>query len=664
MVPPATSATASPTASAGESLSQDERADRARQLFENHSGQVLRFLRRRDPDLAEDALSETFAVAVRRAADIPSGHELPWLYVVAEHVLRNLQRSRRRAARIPEALQPFTRHTSEAPGVPYVGQALGELPDRERILLTMTAFEGLSANEAADLMGIPYGSARNALSSGRKRLAVVLASAAAVVLIVGVVVAVAGMIRSHQRQPLQTLASSLSQARVVHDVAVVRRGSAAQPAGAEEPARYERWSDRAGERTRVRLPGGTEVLAADGQTLRSAAGPATASTSPARRAAIRDDLGVLDAASPTAIAALLADPAAQRTATEGPPIGGRDTTTLRGRIVDASGAERAVRVYVADDEPTVLRVRVRPTGQDAGPVATVDFLAWSAIPRGGSAAAPSTPQDPPPRTPAPASAAGGRTAAPDATSRPASGLAAVQRRTSVSPASETRQVPAREPRPASDQRAAPIVHVRSTVQRCWSGGGNDGCLNLGDREVWVELGGLQRSRTQTRRPIGGPVRIESWSTPQERRSYSVSKDGARTYGTIERFATRQTQAPLPEEWFGSWQATLAPAVAELQGRPEALSPLPLGPDVEGRSTRVRRIAMPSRQSAALTAEIIVDGSTGDPLTVTVSSEQTGAAGPLRQSTTLTVASWEQLSPGAHAALLTAQIPKGARLSIE
>ncbi len=45
---------------------------------------MLRFLRARAPQHAEDLLSEVFAVAVRRADAIPAGAERAWLFGVAK----------------------------------------------------------------------------------------------------------------------------------------------------------------------------------------------------------------------------------------------------------------------------------------------------------------------------------------------------------------------------------------------------------------------------------------------------------------------------------------------------------------------------------------------------------------------------------------------------
>lgn len=660
---------------------------------------MLRFLRRRDPDLAEDALSETFAVAVRRAADIPEGRELPWLYVVAEHVLRNLQRSRRRAARIPEALHPFT-NTATGPIEPAsIGDALADLPDRERILLTMTALEGLSAQEAADRMGIPYGSARNSLSSGRKRLAVVLAAAAVAVLVVGIVGEIVDRTR---RQPLEVLASSLSTARIVHDVAVVSHddvatasagsGSGSPSAGAapDASARYERWSDGSGDRTRVRLPGGTEVVAQRGETLRAAARQQVPGVeTPTRRRAVREDLTALDATSPTAIAALLADPLAQRTAADGPTIDGHDTTTVTGRIADAAGVEHDVRVFVADDEPTVLRVRVRSldsagVAAGAAQAATVDFTAWKATPRQGPA--PSTPILPDATRPGASSAPSGAEAT---ASAPAPGRDEAEAPKTVDAAGPASIASARElvaPKPATGTprtpgtsrgtpraalASAPIVHVRQLVKSCSTNAlGDTYCTDYGDRELWLEQAGKRRSRVRNVRATG-QVR-EEWVTETARSYMTVSPDGTRVRATRERLGAGRPvkRANYQQEWRGAWISQLARRLAELQSAPNWLGGLPAGPDVGGHATRLFTTTQPVTypgglgQPQAFTVEAALDAATGTPRRVTYRRVYpASAAGTAIPSDviTLEITAWEQVPAGEYARLVERKFPKGARV---
>jgi RNA polymerase sigma-70 factor (ECF subfamily) len=72
---------------------------RFRRIYEAHYGAVSAYARRRCPDgdVAQDAVSETFLVAWRRLADVPTGSDtLPWLYGVARRVIANQRRGNQR----------------------------------------------------------------------------------------------------------------------------------------------------------------------------------------------------------------------------------------------------------------------------------------------------------------------------------------------------------------------------------------------------------------------------------------------------------------------------------------------------------------------------------------------------------------------------------------
>ncbi|MEN0015399.1 MAG: sigma-70 family RNA polymerase sigma factor, partial [Solirubrobacteraceae bacterium] len=352
--------------------------DRVRALYEAHADAILRRARRRAPQLAEDVVSETFAVAVRRADEIPEGRELPWLYVVADFTLQNMMRGQRRAGRLTDALAPLVPLAADPVEPPAVGEALRELPDRERALLTMTAFEGLSAGEAADRLGISYGTARNALVTGRRRLAVSLAAlAAAVVLAVVLTRGLPG--RSQGGAAPAVLKASISRAGAIHQVALVRRGTGGT---ADAAARYDRWSDPSGSHQRVVLPGGRQLTASGGETLEAAAD--RVDRGPGRRPitrAVREDLAALDVSSPASITELLAQPSASATKRRGPHLAGHATTVVHGEITTIAGVHHEVEAVIADGTPDVLRVRAQrlSAGRPVGAPSTVDFVQWTPV---------------------------------------------------------------------------------------------------------------------------------------------------------------------------------------------------------------------------------------------------------------------------------------------
>jgi DNA-directed RNA polymerase specialized sigma24 family protein len=55
-----------------------------------------------------------------------------------------------------------------------LAEVLGELPEEERIILTMHLLRGLSAPEIANLIGVPERAVQSLISSGKSRLSALL----------------------------------------------------------------------------------------------------------------------------------------------------------------------------------------------------------------------------------------------------------------------------------------------------------------------------------------------------------------------------------------------------------------------------------------------------------------------------------------------------------
>jgi len=131
----------------------DERFD---QLWQDCSPAVLRYARRRvAPGDVDDVVAETFVVAWRRLDEAPE-FPLPWLLGVARHVCANVRRggARREALHTRLAQQPVDDgrpgpDAVEDPAASAAGRALARLGERDRELLTLLAWDGLSTAEAA-----------------------------------------------------------------------------------------------------------------------------------------------------------------------------------------------------------------------------------------------------------------------------------------------------------------------------------------------------------------------------------------------------------------------------------------------------------------------------------------------------------------------------------
>ncbi|NCD17653.1 MAG: sigma-70 family RNA polymerase sigma factor [Actinobacteria bacterium] len=142
------------------------------ELFRAHAGAVRRYFLRRAPVDAEDLAAETLALAWRRRDDVPDGAELPWLYRSAGYLLANHRR--KRAALLVEEL-PETPDLTDPADLAVtddtVRRALAAISDRDREVLLLHAWEGLTGEGLAEALGISRSGADAALSRARSRLA-------------------------------------------------------------------------------------------------------------------------------------------------------------------------------------------------------------------------------------------------------------------------------------------------------------------------------------------------------------------------------------------------------------------------------------------------------------------------------------------------------------
>jgi RNA polymerase sigma-70 factor (ECF subfamily) len=157
-------------------VSIDEQA-RFEAQFRRFAGHVHAYaLRRCSVETAKDVTAETFLIAWRRRAQAPS-EPLPWLYGIARGVLANERRaSNRRGAllgRIAGERQPSATGVEDHD----VLAAVARLSARDRELLLLTAWEGLSVGEAAQALGCSASTLAVRLHRARHRLARALAEA-------------------------------------------------------------------------------------------------------------------------------------------------------------------------------------------------------------------------------------------------------------------------------------------------------------------------------------------------------------------------------------------------------------------------------------------------------------------------------------------------------
>lgn len=153
---------------------------RFRTLYDDVHVDLLRFVRRRThPAHAEDVVSEVMLVAWRQLDDVPRdlSSARAWLFGVARHTLLNAGRRERKQESLPilvlEAAPVVTDGDQSADFVAMridLAKAWRALNPIHEEALGLFVFDGLSAPEAAMVLGISPTAFRLRLSRARKTL--------------------------------------------------------------------------------------------------------------------------------------------------------------------------------------------------------------------------------------------------------------------------------------------------------------------------------------------------------------------------------------------------------------------------------------------------------------------------------------------------------------
>lgn len=162
-----------------------DRHERFTALFDAYGADVHRYLRRRVSRAADvdDLMSEVFIIAWRRFAEIPREAELPWLYRTSWNVLANHSR---KVVALPIGDASDVDRVAATGGDPAdrvlddaeLAAAWRELSDRDREVLRLAAWEGLTGDALGKALGVSTTAAASALSRARDRFEEFLADSA------------------------------------------------------------------------------------------------------------------------------------------------------------------------------------------------------------------------------------------------------------------------------------------------------------------------------------------------------------------------------------------------------------------------------------------------------------------------------------------------------
>ena len=131
------------------------------------------FVRRLDNrEDAADALSETLIVIWRKQRSLPADAvgRRRYAFGVARTVLAAAHRGRLKHRRITDALRAELSVPASQPEDGELEEVLASLPDRDRELVLLVAWEGFGVAEAGEVLGLRPEAARARYSRARARL--------------------------------------------------------------------------------------------------------------------------------------------------------------------------------------------------------------------------------------------------------------------------------------------------------------------------------------------------------------------------------------------------------------------------------------------------------------------------------------------------------------
>ncbi|WP_229072009.1 RNA polymerase sigma factor [Actinoplanes sp. DH11] len=163
-------------------MAEPENAQEFTALYaQNHRRVYAYAVARAGRSLADEVVAETFLVAWRRFAQMPSGAALPWLLGVARNVIRERYRDEERQRVLAAEMLTWAADTPDvADGVAErsaVLTALAALSENDREVLTLIAWDGLSPRAAARVVGCSTPTFLVRLHRARNRLTRAAASA-------------------------------------------------------------------------------------------------------------------------------------------------------------------------------------------------------------------------------------------------------------------------------------------------------------------------------------------------------------------------------------------------------------------------------------------------------------------------------------------------------
>ncbi|MDE2137689.1 MAG: sigma-70 family RNA polymerase sigma factor [Gammaproteobacteria bacterium] len=155
--------------------------DRLREELVTLLPRLRRFARAlaRNPQDADDLVQTAVERALLHAGQLREAAPLAaWLYGILRNAWIDEQRARARRGRLFAAVDSGEQVADATHAAPAdslaVQDALGRLPDEQRLAVALVLIEGLSYKEAAHLMEVPIGTLTSRLARARETLQAIL----------------------------------------------------------------------------------------------------------------------------------------------------------------------------------------------------------------------------------------------------------------------------------------------------------------------------------------------------------------------------------------------------------------------------------------------------------------------------------------------------------
>nr|WP_229735176.1 RNA polymerase sigma factor SigM [Ornithinimicrobium tianjinense] len=148
------------------------------EIFRRHRDRMWALALRttRDPELAADAVQDAFINAFRRAGSFRGDSQVTtWLHRITVNACLDRLRRVRPTADIAdhEMADPRDRHRSVEVRLD-VQTALAQLPEGQRLALTLVDMHGLTVAEAAQVLDVAEGTIKSRCSRGREAMLALL----------------------------------------------------------------------------------------------------------------------------------------------------------------------------------------------------------------------------------------------------------------------------------------------------------------------------------------------------------------------------------------------------------------------------------------------------------------------------------------------------------